>query len=328
MAGLFLLAIAPSGGTPPDPEEPPVGTGQFPNALAGFTPVPTLWDVAGVDYPVGVPAGSVLVNPSTLSGVAGYSVNAGTHKVTVTGANRTTTLIDFSADGGWETECVGTSNAAFTKCKWKIGANNNDMLKTTGTCSNTSVSQCEIDGSDDAGAFFGRGILCFGTGLTVELSYIHNTPGDPIFVNSGAISITRNLIRNQGSAPGAHSDVLELGTAAFGTIDVIENTVIQDGVVNGTQGFQIETNPGGTFNGLIQVLRNTMIAINAGGAADDYQISVFMGITRNELAAGSGPDTANFEDNFFYRENPASTLLRTSGAGGTVTNDNTEMSLV
>ena len=58
------------------------------------------WKVAGVDYAVGVPAGTPLQDPATIA-IAGTSVDAAKHTVVISGSNVTLKGYDFSRSGGW-----------------------------------------------------------------------------------------------------------------------------------------------------------------------------------------------------------------------------------
>ena len=63
----------------------PAGTPQFANILNGYAARPA-WEVAGVDYAVGIKAGTVLKDPATIH-IAGVTVDQGAQQVVVTGAN-------------------------------------------------------------------------------------------------------------------------------------------------------------------------------------------------------------------------------------------------
>ena len=77
----------------------PAGTPELPNLLNGYASIPQ-WEVAGVDYAVGVPTGTALKDPSTIS-MAGVSVNTTTRVVDITGSNITLNGYDFSLHGGY-----------------------------------------------------------------------------------------------------------------------------------------------------------------------------------------------------------------------------------
>ena len=84
--------------------------------------------VAGVDYAVGVPAGTALKDPTTLSGVSGISIDNSAHHVIVSGNNITISNIDFSLDGGWQLIVEGGQNLTVTNSNFAIGSNGNAMF--------------------------------------------------------------------------------------------------------------------------------------------------------------------------------------------------------
>jgi len=71
------------------------GTPQYPNLLSAYAVRPA-WNVAGVDYAVGVPAGLVLKDPTTDSLPGGCSYNSGTKGVSCSGNNITLQGYDFA----------------------------------------------------------------------------------------------------------------------------------------------------------------------------------------------------------------------------------------
>ena len=66
----------------------PAGSPQVPNLFNGYAARPS-WQVAGVDYAVGIHPGTVLKNPATSSLPVGASYNSTYHTIYVTGANVT-----------------------------------------------------------------------------------------------------------------------------------------------------------------------------------------------------------------------------------------------
>src|SRR5215471_9473988 len=99
----------------------PAGTPQLPTVLSGYQVRPP-WQVAGVDYAVGIPTGTVLKDPGTIN-MPGVSVNTSTHIVTVTGNNVTLSGYDFSLNGGWGVYITGTG-ATIQDSYFRVGSNN------------------------------------------------------------------------------------------------------------------------------------------------------------------------------------------------------------
>ena len=100
----------------------PAGTPQLPNLLNGYKDPPP-WEVAGVDYAVGIPSGTVLKNPATIS-MAGVTVDTSNDTVYVTGNNVTLNGYDFSLNGGWEVYIEdGASNTLIENSNFLVGSN-------------------------------------------------------------------------------------------------------------------------------------------------------------------------------------------------------------
>ena len=98
----------------------PAGTPQLPSILSGYAVRPP-WEVAGVNYAVGIPTGTALLNPATIS-MAGVSVNTTNHTVTVTGNNVTLNGYDFSLANGYEVIVEG-ANDTIKNCNFVVGSN-------------------------------------------------------------------------------------------------------------------------------------------------------------------------------------------------------------
>jgi hypothetical protein len=78
------------------------GTPEFPNLFNSYAVRPS-WQVAGVDYYVGAPAGTAFLDPSTIN-MHDVSVDTVNHFIRIwnpDGANVTLNGYDFSASGGW-----------------------------------------------------------------------------------------------------------------------------------------------------------------------------------------------------------------------------------
>src|SRR5207244_2820598 len=76
----------------------PAGTPQYPNLLNGYVTRPP-WNVAGVDYHVGIPAGTVLTDWVNISD-PNISISTGMVRCLGRGASVTLNAIDFSLHGG------------------------------------------------------------------------------------------------------------------------------------------------------------------------------------------------------------------------------------
>jgi len=195
------------------------------------------WNVAGVDYAVGIQPGTVLKDPATLS-MSGVSVNASTHIVTVNGSNLTLSGYDFSLEGGWEV-IVNGNNDTIMDNNWKVGTNNLDPLYIPQGVSNTTVKYNVIDGAGLLNTSIGQGLIgSDGPGTVIEYNWIKNAYSENIVVGADTttgwtLTVQYNLIENAGWGfnNGAHGDWVQAGIASGDLMNSIAfnyNTWLQD----------------------------------------------------------------------------------------------------
>ena len=79
-----------------------IGSPQLPHLLDSYVTRPS-WEVAGVDYAVGIPSGTVLKDPSTLN-MSGVAVDTTNNLIRVTGNNVTLDGYNFT---GWSVYITG-----------------------------------------------------------------------------------------------------------------------------------------------------------------------------------------------------------------------------
>lgn len=208
------------------------------------------WDVAGVDYAVGLSTTTSLADPATIS-ITGVTVTAASHLVRITGSDITISGYDFSLDGGWQLYVTG-SNPTITENNFKIGANSQPPIVLAGT-GGATIRHNTIDGAN-LNTVYSALITINGTGTyTIEYNWLKNAYSD--FMNGGASSqsqvIRFNLFENcgSGSAFGAHADFLQDYGASnvFPSVNVSFNTFVQDGYALTAQGFNMAPNQGPTY---------------------------------------------------------------------------------
>ena len=263
----------------------PAGAPQRPNLLDSYAVRPT-WDVAGVDYHVGVPEGLALKNPAAIS-IPGVTVNTANKNITVTGNNVTLDGYDFS---GWGVS-VQAANTRIVNSKFA-----GDGIWGTSTSSNLYVGYCVIDGQNvaDTTALLGTN----GVGITVEYCWLKNAAEDMIQVHSGVggeVTLRYNLFDTGGLrwSEGAHGDFLQMLGGPF-TVSILYNTTVQDtGQTSGgfTQGLMMEPDGYGPWPGIIasgEYGYNTMIA------RGDFTMNVFIGATVSTIV-----NTVIAHDNYF-----------------------------
>ena len=117
----------------------PSGTPQLANLLSGYAVRPS-WNVAGVDYAVGVPSGTVLKDPSTIS-MAGVSVDVADHVINVSGNNVTLSGYDFSLDGGWAVSVNSGNNITIQDSKFVVGSTDQTPIYVSSSASNVTIKR-------------------------------------------------------------------------------------------------------------------------------------------------------------------------------------------
>jgi hypothetical protein len=238
-------------------------TPQFPNLLNSY-PVRPPWKVAGVDYAVGVSAGTILQDWETLS-VPGVTVEK--NYVAITGDNVTLNGIDFSLHGGAKVDIFGANdaiiNSNFLYGPAMAAAGASGIMGGTG--SNVTLKYDTFNGN---GAALGNkassqtAILSesWGGTNTIEYNYFSNF-NQHVVEEEGASSLIYryNLIYDGGTgAAGAHVNYLQMGNNLYPSLIVEFNTTYQPTVnVSGGEGFQLYPNGGGTTSATLAY--NTMI---------------------------------------------------------------------
>jgi hypothetical protein len=261
----------------------PAGSPQMPSLLSGYV-ARAPWEVAGVDYAVGIPSGTVLKNPSTIS-MAGVSVSGSV--VTVTGNNVTLNGYDFSLNGGWQVYISGASNTVIENSKFLVGSNNHVPIQTNGAASNLTVQYNIIDGGGTTSNGNANNIWALiyylGVGaFTAKYNLFTNAPGDAIDFSSNSSlnpTVEYNLITNLGTQSGAHPDFVQFVGGAVNNTVVAFNTVYEPPTATGgMEGIQIDAQVGGTITNT-NVTNNTIIAPMGAAQGDtmSYLIAIQIG---------------------------------------------------
>ncbi|WP_247494843.1 Ig-like domain-containing protein [Bradyrhizobium sp. 164] len=258
----------------------PVGSAQLPSLLETYGANRPAWNVAGVDYHVGVPTGLTLKDPATIS-MAGVSVDAAQKSITVTGSNVTLNGYDF---GGWAVETTA-ANTTLTNSNFNglnPGGPQSSVISGTSSSSNLHIANCTIDGLSGGGhaEFL---VEMEGPGLTIEYSWLKNSNSDLIGrhgQDGGDITIQYNLLQQAGmGGSGTHGDYLQVYGPTIDSTHILYNTAVQDGGT--TQGFIADNTKSGEFAG------NTLIG----------SVSSWMSVS------GPGTDPANLTSQFSTHDN-------------------------
>jgi hypothetical protein len=266
LSSSWTLSSDDKGGTTVvDPTTP-----QFPNLLSGYAVRPS-WQVAGVDYAVGVPAGTVLKDPSTIN-IAGVTVSSSNHEVIVNASNVTISGIDFSLDGGWQLIIgtqAATNNVTVTDSNFAIGSNGNALVNQVNG-SNAIFTYDTFNGNSLADNLNGT-IFNLSGGATIEYCLVENGFGD--FIDYGTSNtVEYNVFKNDGQGAGSHPDWLQLGSGAYNNQTFEYNTFIQTAATTGPGTLGLSIGGWGTWSiANVTVAYNTMVA--QAGAKVSYFIS-------------------------------------------------------
>ena len=223
-------------GTAPDspsPDSPPVlyddglvgapsGAPQWPGILDAYVARPA-WNVAGVDYHVGIdrtlyPTNASLKNPTSAALPAGCSRNTTTHVWTITGDDVVVDGWDFSLNGGWFVTVDGGSNGVIKNCNFKVTTpSQSGPLYVSNLATNYSIMNNEIDGNGTLNQAIGIGLFTSnGQGTTtVKYNWIKSAYGIGIsfssVIGNEILDIRYNLIEDAGIgfSCGAHGDWIQ-----------------------------------------------------------------------------------------------------------------------
>lgn len=296
----------------------PSGTIQFPSLLSSYTKRAP-WNVAGVDYFVGVPIGTVLSDPSTIS-IPGVTVNATAHTVTITGSNITLSGINFGLDNGWKVTNSGANNT-IENCLFTAGSNQGTggfdgyVLALNGSGTTTIVND-ELNGNNvtvtpQQGALVsiaGSGTIIF------EYDYIHNAAGDMLEVgstNATEFDVEYNVLENAGSLGLAHADVIQYFNSKIASGHIQFNTVYEHGTGVKIDGEGIlatyDEGSGETMSNMTE-RNNTLISL----VNVNWGPGVFI---ENDVGTGSA-SSMTIHDNYFDPTGQTSSLWYGTGSVG------------
>jgi hypothetical protein len=237
------------------------GTPQLPNLFDGYAVRPT-WDVAGVDYHVGITPGTVL-RPITSIDVPGVTLDETNHLVRITGQDVVIDGYDFS---GW-TLYVQGQNVTIQNCYSNdvsgvgITGRNDGMYDGVDyTSSNLTIRNCEIDGTGQEFESQWSFINVTGTGTTtIENNYFHDAPTHVFeFAGTSTLLYRYNLeedigIDPTGEGPSNHVNFTQMLGGQSVNSQIVYNTMVQNSQPAGGQMIQVTGS-----NAL--VANNTLIA--------------------------------------------------------------------
>jgi hypothetical protein len=195
------------------------------------------WNVAGVDYYVGVPSGAALADPST-NAPAGCTFSSGSSQLACSGSNIVVKGFDFSLNGGMKLYITGSNNVVSGN-KFALAPNCSDPLVyfSIDAGATLTISQNSFDGGGAAcinNSKFTFGAMIFSnrykdsSTLVLEYNYVYNTP-QHVIENYGAPTKAARLVMrynvfNEVGYTG-HPDGLQLNGGKFDSSLIAFNTI-------------------------------------------------------------------------------------------------------
>jgi large repetitive protein len=322
----------------------PAGTPQLASLLSGYAVRPP-WEVAGVDYAVGTPSGTVLKDPATINmvGVTVHMGGAGGNWLGVTGNNVVLNGYDFSLEGGWEVYVTG-NNATIENSYFLTQSTAQTPIYFAASAVGGTVEYNTIDGNNGANGSLTLGwppleIIGGGGTFTVEYNYIKNVFSDGINIGGNSVTetfnIEYNVLQNMGDNPSqnSHPDFIQTQTngTIFNNLVIDFNTLYQPSAPlnGGTQGITAfdHVGPNPTFINP-DVSYNTLIAAPVTGLTSTTEgVDPWISLEQTEIS-GTGYVTNNYVDpsgNVGTNGVPGQFLVADNGTGslnGTVATSN------
>jgi hypothetical protein len=237
------------------------GVPEFPDLLNVYR-APPPWNVAGVQYAVGRPQGTILKDPRSAELPPGCQLRESdvfcSSTVIIDG-------YDFSLHGGTKLVVTG-GNVTIQNCLFIVGPNQGPLGRIVDVRDNSSATFLynEFDGAGIAvTAQQGQTINVTNTGtITFKFNYFHNSGGDMIDFSGGPqVEIVQyNFFKDIGLKT-AHSDTLQWCGSIVSNSDISFNTIVQ--TASGLSGMGLlEANSecAGAAMSYLSVHNNTLIS--------------------------------------------------------------------
>ena len=288
-------------------------TGSFQNTayFSGATARPP-WNVAGVDYAVGVPTSvtPIAVTAGNIPACTYWQstgfplLHVGTSSCTISGYDFSTTSAYCATNGGCGIKIdAGVANTTITKNNF-------------GYASGVFVIAVQMDGAAGSGNTFSwntvngggqNGYASFGTllstsNITIEYNYIYNSVCE--FVSAGgSMMVKYNYFANGGQSVGCHLNYIQWGDGTNSSPVWDFNTVYQgQGMVNGeviqmyTQGGTLGSITSGDVSYNSIRTSATLIPSSSGGASPSVSYIFHNGSNTQYPNTSTGTTTNNYVD--------------------------------
>jgi hypothetical protein len=205
------------------------GNPAFPTLLTRYKARPP-WNVAGVDFAVGIPRNVVLKDPR--SAVLPSACSLGGTTVTCSG-KVTLDGYDFSLNNG-TTLIITGGDVTVQNCLFIVGSNQGALGKILDVrgATNATFLHNDFDGSNIAVTpQSGQTINVANRGtITFRYNYFHNSGGDMIDFGGGPqVNIIQYNVFKDIGLKTAHSDTLQWCRSIVSNSDLSFNTIVQTG---------------------------------------------------------------------------------------------------
>ena len=205
-------------------------TPAFPTLLTRYRARPP-WNVAGIDFAVGIPSNVILKDPRSAALPSACSLGGTTVK-----CSGTVTLdgYDFSLNNG-TTLIITGGDVTVQNCLFIVGSNQGALgkiLDVSGT-TNATFLHNDFDGSNIAVTpQRGQTINVANKGtITFRYNYFHNSGGDMIDFSDGPqVNIIQYNVFKDIGLKTAHSDTLQWCRSIVSNSDLSFNTIVQAGL--------------------------------------------------------------------------------------------------
>ena len=246
----------------------PAGQSQYPTLLARYGSRRPPWDVAGVDYPVGIPAGTVLIDWQSIAD-PNLAIDTHSGMIRCIGHQASVTLsgIDFSRHGGAFIYNGAGGCAAISISRSYFGCPASAPGFTFVQDQNGAAVTILYSKFDGSGCWTANGAAGgFATFLSlssavVQFNWFLRSPQQVLDIGgSGSVDYRYNLLDDVAVVPGAHMNYLQFtGGGTSGPVQVEFNTSRQLSC-GGAEGFQFYNNNTPAVLMRPVLAHNTMIA--------------------------------------------------------------------
>jgi hypothetical protein len=277
----------------------PSGAVQYPTELASYRARPP-WKVAGFDYYVGIPSGTVLSSPKSISN-PNVTNSGNTIICSGPGASASLSEIDFTGyfvyvpSGGCSSLTITNSNFACTGDDSPgfafVQDQNNAALV---------IRNSKINSGDNCGSWphnVSDPIACGGS-CTIEHNWFYHA-SERILSIGARTEFRWNLIDNPNTMKGAHGNYHQFGGGTTANPDIVEFNASYSALFGGGEGYQFYGNevPATIVSPALRY--NTMIARKSDGHVTmSYMVhgSCHTALTSCTKISGQGSIAENYFD--------------------------------